>query len=196
VTRKLKLFGNHEELENLSNLNNESTGFKLFYVQFFATNTCNHIPVTLNQHYCGIKHRGSTPDAIELVANGQNTRIEEHPWMAAIFSALNYGLEFWCGGGLITSSFVLTGKANKFHPLRHLISTTFKLPIASMRKLVCLEITLYFLVEPTRPFTGIATRTWFLEPYAFNNLLNFYLMTNYFTEISGTKNNFTPGLRY
>jgi hypothetical protein len=76
-----------------------------------------HILVILNQHYCGIKHehRNSHPEALELVAKGQNARIEEHPWMTLIFVAQDHGLEFWCGGGLISSSFVLTGIANNFH---------------------------------------------------------------------------------
>lgn len=51
----------------------------------------------------------------QQIFGGNTTEAHEYPWMAAIFSATQNGLSFRCGGSLISSNLVLTGK-NSFRP--------------------------------------------------------------------------------
>lgn len=54
---------------------------------------------------------GSPVLSVYLIQNGETTQKDSWPWLVAIFKKTQVGLDFHCGGSLVTLSHVVTGKS-------------------------------------------------------------------------------------
>lgn len=65
---------------------------------------------TLENRYSLEEVCGKSLATNTLVANGDEVQKGHHPWLTAIYQIKGINVEYMCGGSLITSKLVISGK--------------------------------------------------------------------------------------
>jgi hypothetical protein len=76
-----------------------------------------HPKMSLGKDRSRTRSEISSPDLVPKIVGGNDVSAGEYPWYSALYRNKNgseTNLDFYCGGTLISPSFVLTGKCNVF----------------------------------------------------------------------------------